>query len=319
MVPARSGQESGYDLRASVTRCELRLAQDCRKQTSLRSQTGCLAYCRKVAPARRDARTGDHDHQVACGKIESAMMKMEGKSIREVVTLRREKVSPSLYPDLPYIGLEHIEPNSTRLLGTVSASRMKSAANRFYEGDVLYSRLRPYLNKVWRADREGLCSSEFLVLSGDENIDSDFLRYRLNASDFVRFANSLNAGDRPRVDFDQISSFILPPFSLEAQRASVAEIEKQFTRLDVGVASLKRVQTALKRYRASVLKAAGEGRLVPTEAELARKENRNYETGEQLLQRILKERREKWNGKGKYKEAAAPSRADLRRSPEGWT
>ena len=110
------------------------------------------------------------------------------------------------------------------------------------------------------------------------------------------------------------SKFRLLPFPvppLDEQQRIVAEIEKQFTRLDAGVASLKRVQIALKRYRASVLKAACEGRLVPTEAELARKENRSYETGEQLLQRILKERREKWNGKGKYKEPTAPDMTGL--------
>jgi len=103
----------------------------------------------------------------------------------------------------------------------------------------------------------------------------------------------------------------------ERQRI-VDRIEKQFTRLDVGVASLKRVQTALKRYRASVLKAAYEGRLVPTEAELAHKENRSYETGEQLLHRILKERREKWYGKGKYKGAPLAEDDSLRALPEGW-
>ena len=57
------------------------------------------------------------------------------------------------------------------------------------------------------------------------------------------------------------------------------------------MAALKRVQANLKRYRAAVLKAACEGRLVPTEADLARKEGRAYETGEQLLARILTERR----------------------------
>jgi type I restriction enzyme S subunit len=106
---------------------------------------------------------------------------------------------------------------------------------------------------------------------------------------------------------------------LDEQQRIVAEIEKQFTRLDAGVASLKRVHAALKRYRPSVLKAGCEGRLVLTEAELARKENRDYETGERLLQRILKERREKWKGKGKYKEPAVPRpplNVDL---PEGWT
>ncbi len=61
---------------------------------------------------------------------------------------------------------------------------------------------------------------------------------------------------------------VLPP--LPEQRRIVAEIEKQFTRLDAAVAALKRTQANLKRYRAAVLKAACEGRLVPTEAELAR-------------------------------------------------
>ncbi len=60
---------------------------------------------------------------------------------------------------------------------------------------------------------------------------------------------------------------LLPP--LPEQRRIVAEIEKQFTRLDASVAALKRVQASLKRYRASVLKAACEGKLVPTEAELS--------------------------------------------------
>jgi type I restriction enzyme, S subunit len=103
---------------------------------------------------------------------------------------------------------------------------------------------------------------------------------------------------------------------LPEQRRIVAEIEKQFTRLDAGVASLKRVQAALKRYRASVLKAACEGQLVSTEAELARQEGRSYEPGMDLLACILKERRKNWNGRGKYKEPAAP---DLPALPEGWT
>jgi type I restriction enzyme, S subunit len=117
---------------------------------------------------------------------------------------------------------------------------------------------------------------------------------------------------------DRFRQLTVPLAPLPQQERIVAEIEKQFTRLDAGVASLRRVQTALKRYRASVLKAACEGRLVPTEAELAIRENRSCETGEQLLQRILKERREKWNGQGKYKEPALVDQTILRPLPRGW-
>src|SRR5205823_4595992 len=80
----------------------------------------------------------------------------------------------------------------------------------------------------------------------------------------------------------------LPPRS--EQSRIVAEIEKQFTRLDAAVAALKRVQANLKRYRAAVLKSACEGRLVPTEAELARRERRSYEPASALLERVFAER-----------------------------
>jgi type I restriction enzyme S subunit len=108
----------------------------------------------------------------------------------------------------------------------------------------------------------------------------------------------------------------LPPPN--KQDEIVAEIEKQFSRLDEAVANLKRVKANLKRYRAAVLKAALEGHLVETEAELARREGRSYETGAQLLQRVLETRRSQWQGKGKYKEPAAPDITDLPGLPEGW-
>jgi type I restriction enzyme S subunit len=78
---------------------------------------------------------------------------------------------------------------------------------------------------------------------------------------------------------------------LPEQHRIVEAIESYFTRLDDAVATLERVQRNLKRYRASVLKAAVEGRLVPTEAELARAEGRDYEPASVLLERILAERR----------------------------
>lgn len=120
------------------------------------------------------------------------------------------------------------------------------------------------------------------------------------------------------VSASQIESFPIPLAPLEQQKRIVAEIEKQFSRLDEAVANLKRVKANLIRYKAAVLKAAVEGRLVETEAEIARREGRSYETGEQLLQRILETRRSQWKGKGKYKEPVAPDTADLPELPDGW-
>ncbi len=110
-----------------------------------------------------------------------------------------------------------------------------------------------------------------------------------------------------------------PP--LPEQHRIVAAIETYFSRLDKAVEALERVKANLKRYRASVLKAAVEGRLVPTEAELAKAEGRSFEPASVLLERILKERRKKWEEagrKGKYKTPAAPDTNGLPELPEGW-
>ena len=116
-------------------------------------------------------------------------------------------------------------------------------------------------------------------------------------------------------------SLPLPP--LPEQQRIVAEIEKHLTRLDASVTVLKRVQANLKRYRASVLKAACEGKLVPTEADLARAEGRAYEPADVLLERILDEHRARWESqkkrRGKYKEPVAPDTTGLPELPLGWT
>ncbi len=183
-------------------------------------------------------------------------------SLGEVVRPTRPRVKPETMPNAPFIGMEHVEAHTMKLLGTVPAGTMKSSAVHFKPGDVLYGRLRPYLDKVFRPSFEGLCSAEFIVLPESEYIDGSYLQYFLNSSSFVRFAVSLNAGDRPRVDFDQIAPYKIPLPSLKRQREIVDEIEKQFSRLDEAVANLQRVKANLKRYKASVLKAAVEGRLV---------------------------------------------------------
>lgn len=143
-------------------------------------------------------------------------------------------------------------------------------------------------------------------------------------------------GAQPNISQAIVRSVTIPIAPVAEQDRIVAEIEKQFTRLDDAVEALKRAQANLKRYRASVLKAACEGRLVPTEAELARKDGRSYEPASELLTRILAQRRAKWEAdqlqkmiaagkpptdddwKKRYKEPATVEPEDLPEIPEGW-
>ena len=138
----------------------------------------------------------------------------------------------------------------------------------------------------------------------------------------VKLGETARATTVPSIRKSDVEGIELPLPPLPEQHRIVAEIETQFTRLDASVAALRRAQANLKRYRASVLKSACEGWLVPTEAELTRSEGRDYEPAGVLLERILVERRARWESqekrRGRYKEPSAPDTSALPELPEGW-
>jgi type I restriction enzyme S subunit len=154
------------------------------------------------------------------------------------------------------------------------------------------------------------------VLRCKPGFSNAYLAYYINS---INLSAYVTGTAQPKLSQSMMNKIPIPVAPPEQQTEIVAEIEKQFSRLDEAVANLQRVKANLKRYKASVLKAAVEGRLVETEASIAQREGRSYETGEQLLQRILEERRAKWSGKGKYKEPIAPLIDELPQLPDGWT
>jgi type I restriction enzyme S subunit len=252
------------------------------------------------------------------------------RSFPEVVEVNPRRFSDEIRDDslVSFVPMKSVEEETGRLVASETRlwSEVKKGYTPFQEGDVLFAKITPCMENGKYAlaaklhDGRAAGSTEFHVFRPKAELDPKYLLFFLFSPDVRHEAkrNMRGAAGQLRVPSIFFENLQIPLPSLDDQKRIVAEIEKQFTRLDAGVASLMRVQTALKRYRASVLKAACEGCLVPTEAELARKENRTYETGEQLLQRILKERREQWNGKGEYKEPLQAKIVDLLQLPQGW-
>lgn len=260
-----------------------------------------------------------------------------GEIAAEPIELRGPEPGSFTYVDISSIDKQTKQIVSPQELeGANAPSRAKQ---RLQSNDVLVSMTRPNLNAVARVPDElnnTIGSTGFCILRSSQ-LNGRWLQYRVQSHDFVDEMSSLVQGALyPAVRPKDVFNFrtLLPP---RAEQDRIAdEIEKQFTRLDDAVAALKRVQVNLKRYRASVLKAACEGRLVPTEAELARKVGRSYEPAGELLKRILAERGAKWEAdqlqkmiaagkppkndawRKSFEELQLQSSTDLPQLPSGW-
>jgi len=253
-------------------------------------------------------------------------------TLGEITNPSRVRALPSGVPSTPYVGLEHIESQSMKLVEHGYARDIRSSALRFSKGDVLYGRMRPYLNKVWVAEFDGLCSPEFIVFPKLEGLNASFLAMRLNAEDFVAFANGQVSGERPRVGFDKLARFpiLLPP--LAEQERIVAKLSAALSGVGRAATAARRAQERLERYRGAVLDAALNGKLTHE----WRRDVKPSETTPQLLKRLLHERRAHWeeaelerlrtvgripkddNWKSKYPEPIEPEIAGLPEAPAGW-
>lgn len=183
------------------------------------------------------------------------------KTLGDAVVKKTVKTTPQDYPDAKFIGMDCIEPHSLKLSFLHDFRDFKSAGNYFKKEQVLYGRMRPYLNKVYKAEFDGTCSGEFIVLECKDNFNPDYLKYILHSRSFVRFANEKTSGDRPRISFEEISDYPVLVPSLDDQQQIVSKIEELFSELDKGIEELKTAQQQLKVYRQAVLKWAFEGKL----------------------------------------------------------
>jgi type I restriction enzyme S subunit len=214
----------------------------------------------------------------------------------------------------------------------------KLPKSKIYPGDVLMNVVGPPLGKVsivpplyaeWNTNQNicifrtvDLFNKKYLTycLLSDENLNS------------VSRKSTATAG-QSFISLTNCRSLPIPVPPIPEQHRIVAKIEELFTQLDAGVELLKKLKAKLKRYRQAVLKAAVEGKLTKDWREAHQGE---LEPASVLLERILKERREKWEAeqlaqmkakgktpkddswKLKYKEQVAPDTSDLPELPEGW-
>jgi len=197
--------------------------------------------------------------------------------------------------------------------------------HRVFAGDIVIAALGespPRSCIIPEAVGPAVVKADCIRFRPDPAHNSKYLNYALNCEQTRRWVKPIVHGvGRPRLNLKEIKSIPLPVAPRDDQDRIVEDLEQQLTRLDAGVSALKRIQVNLKRYRAAVLKAACEGRLVPTEAELARREGRSYEPASALLALSEPERARANPRRPRRNQPSGVSVAmqpDLPRLPEGW-
>ncbi|WP_414430158.1 restriction endonuclease subunit S [Alcanivorax sp. IL3] len=165
--------------------------------------------------------------------------------------------------------LEDVEKESSKIVSRKEAKErpFKSTKNRFKEGDVLYGKLRPYLNKVVVADRDGVCSTEIIPLDAEPFVFNRYLFYWLKTRDFLNYVNDVSYGvNMPRLGTKDgvVAPFILAP--LAEQKFIAEKLDTLLAQVESTKARLERIPKILKRFRQSVLAAAVSGKLIGGEA-----------------------------------------------------
>jgi type I restriction enzyme, S subunit len=249
------------------------------------------------------------------------------------------KASEYVTAGTPIARLQNIDRNlfiSKNIQYVTNDKAEELVRHTFVPGDILITKLGDPLGKACHAPdgiaRGVLVADVVRARITHQWVDRRFLCYQINANYIIeQFKDQTKGTTRPRVNLTKIRALKARLCPLAEQTRIVAKLEELLSDLDAGIDELKAAQIKMVKYRQSLLKSAVEGALTAK----WRSQNPLTETGAQLLQRILSERRSLWEAKQlakfqqqgkiplkdwqkKYPEPAQPSTIDLPELPGGW-
>lgn len=170
----------------------------------------------------------------------------------KICSIGKVKIEPQDFKDqaFNYIGLEHIQSNTGKLINheLTKGIVLKSTKNAFDKGDLLFGKLRPYLNKVYIAESEGICSTDILVLKTDNPL---LLKQILLSKFFVEQSSSLMKGiNLPRLQVQDFLNFKVPfPSNRIKATEEIVSIETQKQEIEQFLNTVQeQKEEVLKKY-----------------------------------------------------------------------
>lgn len=178
------------------------------------------------------------------GKLVEKTGEWEEKKLGDIcnygkcITINVEDIAPDSW----VLELEDIEKDTARIQNRISRQErdIKGTRHSFKKGDILYSKLRTYLNKVLVAKEDGFCTTEIIPIKPNECITAEFLCHVMRSKYFVDYTVQCGYGVKmPRLSTTDAKKAIIPLPPLAEQQRIVAKIEELFTQLDNIAEALK--------------------------------------------------------------------------------
>lgn len=208
-------------------------------------------------------------------------------SFTDVCNIASNLVDPVEFQDYPHIAPDNIEKEVGKLIGynTIKKDKVFSPKHKFFKGQIIYSKIRPYLSKAILIDFDGLCSADMYPLSSLINVK--YLYYYILSPIFVDFAST--AGDRsvlPKINQKELSQIPVPVPSIEEQQEIVKRVEQLFSFADKIEQQVKAAQMRVKHLTSSILTKAFSGELTTEWREQNPELISGENSAEALLERI---------------------------------
>lgn len=180
----------------------------------------------------------------------------EVKRLKYVLKIRNEKVG-GLNSNKIYVGMENIESNTGKYIENKNDA--EGLANVFYQDDILFGKLRPYLAKVYLAEFDGICSPELIVYKSS---NPKYFSKLLLSDDFIQIINASTYGAKmPRANSEFIGNQEIPIPSMKEQSLIVQEIETQSAKIDHAISIQEQQIEKLKEYKSVLIDSAVTGKI----------------------------------------------------------
>jgi type I restriction enzyme, S subunit len=167
--------------------------------------------------------------------------------------------------ELPYLGLEHVEQRTGRLLLDNLVESVDSSVALFEAGCVLFGKLRPYLAKVVHTEFRGVCTGEFLVLQPNCGVHGRFIFYLLLSEGFIGLINAMTYGAKmPRASSEQVGNVVVPIPTLEEQEAVGVFLDRETAKIATLIGKKERLIELLQEKRTALISRAVTWGLDPT-------------------------------------------------------